>query len=303
MTRFQLHPGSVPGLGRGLGSLLGEGTQGKAGDGTRTLSLDQIEPDPDQPRRHFDKEALDELAWSITERGVIQPLIVRPHGNRFRIVAGERRWRASKIAGVREVPVVVRELTDAQVFELALIENIQRADLNPMEEAHAYRRLIDQYRHNQATLAKVVGKSRSHVANLLRLLDLPEPVRAMVEDGRLTMGHARAVLSAEDPMAAAEAAVADNLSVRDTEARMRAAKPPKTARPAAPIPAPIPGPPPAPAGSSEMAADLAALGRQLGDQLGLSVRVTNAGGRGEVVLAYDDLEQLDLICQRLSGGV
>ena len=238
---------------------------------------------------------MDELAWSITERGVIQPLIVRPHGNRFRIVAGERRWRASKIAGLRDVPVVVRELTDAQVFEVALIENIQRADLNPLEEAQAYRRLTDQYGHNQSTLAKVVGKSRSHIANLLRLLDLPEPVRAMVEDGRLSMGHARAVLGADDPVAAADAAVADNLSVRDTEARVRAAKPrAKAARRAAPVPTAPP--------ESEMEADLAALGRQLSIQLGLPVTVTNAGGRGEVVLAYGDLEQLDLICQRLSAG-
>lgn len=299
MTRRGVHSGWVPAsqsLGRGLDSLLGEGGRTQAGDGTRTLSLDQIEPDPNQPRRHFDGQALEELARSIKERGVIQPLVVRPSGNRFRLVAGERRWRASKLAGLRDVPVVVRELDESQVFELALIENIQRADLNAMEEAEAYRRLIDQHGHTQARLAEIVGKSRSHVANALRLLELPEPVRAMVEDGRLSMGHARAVLSAPDPEAAARAAVADNLSVRDTEARVRAARPkPKARRRAAP-----PAPPGAP--DTEMDADLAALGKQLGEQLGVEVRVTNDGGRGEVVLSYADLEQLDLICQRLSGG-
>ncbi len=293
MTSYRPHPHSLPvtgSLGRGLDSLLGEGGRAKAGDGTRSLSLDQIEPDPNQPRRRFDPEALEELARSIAERGVIQPLVVRPSGNRFRLVAGERRWRASRIAGLRDVPVVVRELTDAQVFEIALIENIQRADLNALEEAEAYRRLLDEHGHTREALARTVGKSRSHIANLLRLLDLPEPVRDMVRDGRLSMGHARAVLAADDPVAAAEAVVAGALSVRDVEARVRKAKPARGGR------ARRTG-----GGGAVADADLAALGRQLSDHLGVPVTVTNRKGRGEVVLRYSGLEQLDRICQRLSG--
>lgn len=276
-------------LGRGLDSLLGEGVRSASGDGTRLLSPGQIEPDPDQPRRHFDKDGLDELSASIRERGVIQPLIVRPHGNRFRLVAGERRWRAAQMAGLEQVPVVVRELTDTQVFEVALIENIQRADLNAMEEANAYHRLLEEFGHTQEQLARIVGKSRSHVANLLRLLDLPAPVRAMVEEGRLSMGHARAVLSADDPEAAARDAIAERLSVRDTEARVRRARPParRTRRSAS-------------SGDDVADADLAALGRQLSDHLGIAVTVTSKGGKGEVVLRYTGMEQLDLICQRLS---
>ena len=215
---------------------------------------------------------------------------MRPHGNRFRLVAGERRWRAAQAAGLDQVPVVVRELTDAQVFEIALIENIQRADLNAMEEADAYRRLLDQYGHTQDQLARIVGKSRSHVTNLLRLLDLPAPVRAMVEDGRLSMGHARAVAAAPDPEAAAREAMAERLSVRDTEARVRRARPKSARRSRKAV-----------SGDEVADADLAALSRQLSDHLGVAVTVTSKGGKGEVVLRYTGMEQLDLICQRLSA--
>ncbi len=301
MTRRGVHSGwrpATPTLGRGLDSLLGESGRDERG-GTRTLSLDQIEPDPDQPRRHFDPDALAELSRSIAERGVIQPLVVRPHGNRFRLVAGERRWRASRQAGLTDVPVVVRELSDAEVFEIALIENIQRADLNAIEEAQAYRRLATEFGHSQEALARIVGKSRSHVANLLRLLDLPEPVREMVADGRLSMGHARAVLGADDPLAAAQAVVADRLTVRDTEARVRKAKPAKAK---APRRSPTPDADAEKGGDEVADADLMALGRQLSDRLDAPVTVSSRGGAGEVVIRYHDLEQLDRICQRLSGS-
>lgn len=302
MTRRVTHGGWIPAsqnLGRGLDSLLGEST-GQAGDGTRTLNLDQIEPDPDQPRGRFEDEALTELAASIRERGVIQPLIVRPHGNRFRLVAGERRWRASRLAGLSEVPVVVRALEGAQVFEIALIENIQRADLNPVEEARAYRRLLDEHGHTQERLAGIVGKSRPHIANLLRLLDLPESVRSLVEDGRLSMGHARAVLAADDPEGAAHAAVAGELTVRETEAAARASRPqrarsPGRKRPAEPTPVEPQG---------ELAADLRLLGRQLGEAVGLDVTLAPGDAQGQtgtLTVAYRSAEELDRLCQLLSA--
>ena len=176
-----------------------------------------IEPHPDQPRRHFDEEALDELAASIQARGVIQPIIVRPHGHRFQIVAGERRWRAAQKARLHEIPAIVREFSDAETLEVALIENIQRQDLNAIEEAQAYKRLVDDYGHTQEELGKLVHKSRSHVANLLRLLDLPAKVQVLVGTGQLSMGHARALVTAKDPEGLAEEIVRRGLSVRETE--------------------------------------------------------------------------------------
>jgi ParB family transcriptional regulator, chromosome partitioning protein len=282
------------GLGRGLSALLGEAAaeQPIARDATRSagvqmLPVSSIAPNPDQPRRHFDEAALDELATSLSERGLIQPIVVRPHGGHYQIVAGERRWRAAQRARLHEVPVLVRELGDAETMELAIVENVQRQDLNAIEEAAAYQRLIDDFGHKQDALAKIVGKSRSHVANLLRLLDLPEPVRAAVADGRLSMGHARALVSAPDAEQLALDVIARGLSVRETEALARGGKAPR--RREAPIEY---------KGSS---ADVDMLQRQLADQLGLKVSISHGPKGGTVTVAYATLDQLDLICQRLSG--
>jgi ParB family chromosome partitioning protein len=278
------------GLGRGLSSLLGEVAQetpvaGGTRSGIQMLPVASIEPHPGQPRRHFDEDALAELAQSIKARGLIQPIVVRPNGHRYQIVAGERRWRAAQKARLHEVPVIIREFDDVETLQVALIENIQRQDLNAIEEADAYQRLIQEYGHTQEALGKLVHKSRSHVANLLRLLDLPQPVRAMVASGELSMGHARALIGASDPEALARQVVERGLSVRETERLARAAKP-------------------KPKGRIEYKgadADIEALERQLGDILGLTVKITHRPGGGTVALSYSSLDQLDMICQRLSG--
>jgi ParB family chromosome partitioning protein len=245
-----------------------------------------IEPHPRQPRRHFDDAALDELAASIQARGVIQPIIVRAHGHRFQIVAGERRWRASQRARLHEIPAIVRDFTEEETLEVALIENIQRADLNAIEEAQAYGRLLADFGHSQEELGRLVNKSRSHIANLLRLLDLPEDVQAMVVSGALSMGHARAVITAADPAALAEEVIRRKLSVRETErlAQQGRAKKPRSAAPAAANP------------------DIAALQRQLSELIGVTVTVRDSGGSGTLTLNYSSLDQLDMICQRLTGG-
>ena len=279
------------GLGRGLSSLLGEVAHeapisGGSG-GAQTLPVSSIEPHPGQPRRHFDEEALDELAESIRARGVIQPIVVRPNGHRYQIVAGERRWRAAQRAQLHEVPVIIREFSDTETLEVALIENVQRKDLNAIEEAEGYKRLIDDYGHTQDALGKLVHKSRSHVANLLRLLDLPQKVRAYVATGDLSMGHARALIPAKDPEALAEQVVERGLSVRDTEKLVRAGRPRPPVQGRLEI-----------KGSN---ADIEALERQLGDLLGLKVKIAHAGNGGTVTLGYSTLDQLDMICQRLSG--
>src|ERR1700761_9742873 len=198
------------GLGRGLSALLGEVEReqpieaGEArAEGVRLIAIADIRPHPDQPRRHFDEEKLEELAQSIAERGLLQPIVVRKIGTGYQIVAGERRWRAAQRARLHEVPALVRDLTDTETLEIAIIENIQRADLNAIEEAEAFQRLTAEFGHSQEELGKIVGKSRSHVANLLRLLDLPESVRNEVADGNLSMGHARALITATDPQALA----------------------------------------------------------------------------------------------------
>ena len=281
------------GLGRGLSALLGEAVREEpvaAGadrsTGVRTLPVSQLEPHPEQPRRHFDEAALEELARSIEARGLIQPIVVRPWQGRYQIVAGERRWRAAQRAKLHEVPVIIREFDEAETLELALIENIQREDLNAIEEAEAYSKLIERFGHSQDALGKIVHKSRSHIANLLRLLDLPASVRAMIADGRLSMGHGRALITATDPEALARQVLDRGLSVRETEKLAQAARP---ARPGA-------------GGSSRAPdADIAALERQLGDILGLKVKIGYAGGSGSVTLGFSSLDQLDLICQRLTG--
>ena len=285
------------GLGRGLGSLLGDlvpdtpiAPGATPAAGIRLLPIDSLAPHPDQPRRYFDSALLDELAESIAARGLIQPIVVRPHGHSFQIVAGERRWRAAQRARLHEVPVVVRDLSDTETLEIALVENIQRQDLNAIEEAQAYRRLSAEFGHTQETLAQIVHKSRSHVANLLRLLDLPDSVQERVIDGTLSMGHARALLGAGDVETLASEVVARNLSVRDTEKLVRNAKvgskPSGAARRRG-------------AGGDD--ADIAALEHQLADLLGLSIRIVHGDKGGTLTLSYSTLDQLDMVCQRLSG--
>jgi ParB family chromosome partitioning protein len=279
------------GLGRGLSSLLGEVAHEapvSGGGAVQTLPVASIEPHPEQPRRHFDEEALGELAESIRLRGLIQPIVVRPNGHRYQIVAGERRWRAAQKAQLHEVPVIVREFDDGETLEVALIENVQRQDLNAIEEAEGYKRLIDEYGHTQEVLGKLVHKSRSHVANLLRLLDLPERVRAYVATGELSMGHARALVPAENPQAYADEVVRRGLSVRDTEKLVRLGLERKPSR----------GRLNQARASNE---DIDALQRQLGDLLGLKVTISHGNNGGTVSLGYSTLDQLDMICQRLSG--
>lgn len=286
-----------PGLGRGLSALLGDAAveapvSGRAGEvpiGVRTLPVSALAPHPGQPRRHFDEDKLEELARSIAQRGLIQPIVVRPHGHDYQIVAGERRWRAAQRARLHEVPVVVRELSDEEAMEIALVENIQRADLNAIEEAEAYRRLIDQYGHTQDALGRIVHKSRSHVSNLLRLLDLPQRVRDLVVEGAIDMGHARALIGAPDVAALARRVIDEGLSVRETERLAREAKPTGAKRS-------VTGPP-----ARERDADIAALERQLGDLLGLGIRIQHSDKGGTLTLSYSTLDQLDMVCQRLSG--
>ncbi len=303
-----------PALGRGLGALLGDsrreeplvtplalaqargsaaGAAVQAG-GLASLSIAEIVPHPDQPRRHFDEAALDELAASIAARGVIQPVIVRPvSGGRYQLVAGERRWRAAQRAGLHEIPALVRDLGEREVMALALIENLQREDLNPIEEARAYHRLAEGEGLTQAEIARMVDKSRSHVANFQRLLTLPGLVIELVEEGRLSMGHARALIGVEDALALAQTAIAQQLSVREVEKLVR--------RRNAPVAAPRRA---RTARDSGDAADIAAVQSHLEEFLGLSVRINaDADPRsGAVTIRYRTLDQLDLICQRLTGG-
>lgn len=283
-----------PGLGRGLSALLGDSLPEEpikgnptSASGVRMLPISSLVADPNQPRRHFDEEALDTLAESIRTRGLIQPIFVRPHGQSFQIVAGERRWRAAQRARLHEVPVIVRELSDAETLEIALIENIQRQDLNAIEEAEGYARLIREFGHTQEALGKIVHKSRSHIANLLRLLDLPVPVREMVVDRSLEMGHARALIGSPDPEKLAREVVAKGLSVRDTEKLARTAKPAPKRK--------------ASENRSEGDPDIAALERHLGDVLGLNVRIAHGEKGGTLSVSYSTLDQLDMVCQRLSG--
>ena len=292
------------GLGRGLAALLDEAVrtggakpdegaeQASPARGVREIEIGRIRPNPAQPRMHFDDESIAELAESIAERGVLQPILLRPAGDDFQLVAGERRWRAAQRARLHTIPAIVREIDDSTSAEIALIENVQRQDLNAIEEAEGYRQLVDRYGHTQDEVARLVHKSRSHVANLLRLLDLPDAVKQSLLRGDLSMGHARAILTASDPQALAQEIVAKGLSVRQAEDLAKRAKPggggsvdPDSSRPEA----------------RTTDADLAVLERQLGDMLGLKVKVANNGTRGTVTLHYSSLDQLDMICQRLSG--
>ncbi len=285
------------GLGRGLSALMAdvapEPTQAEGSTSAdRNVPIEQIFPNPDQPRRSFTEDAMEELADSIRTKGVIQPLIVRPNPRRegtFEIVAGERRWRASQMAQLHELPVIVREFDDIEVLEVAIIENIQRADLNPVEEAAGYRQLMDRFGHTQEKLSHALGKSRSHIANLMRLLTLPDDVIDLVRTGALTAGHARALVTSENPSALAHEIVRKGLSVREAEALVKKAKPD--------------GKPKARRQSLEKDADTRALENDLSAALGLKVSIdhSRANGAGAVSIKYKSLEDLDDLCAKLSS--
>jgi len=294
------------GLGRGLNALLGDAlgevsvgspaslqSNGGVGDGRdiRRIALAAIRPLPGQPRRHFDDAAIDELADSIRARGLLQPILVRaaPDGSGYQLVAGERRWRAAQRAGLHEIPALVRSFDDSTTYEIALVENIQREDLSAIEEALGYRRLIADYGHSADALGRLVGKSRSHIANLLRLLDLPEAVQALIADGSLAMGHARALIGHPQAEMVAQQAVAEGLSVRAVEALVRSSRAAAGKAPRAR----------SPRGHD---ADIAAVERHLAELLGVIVTIAYQGaGAGALTLRFATLDQLDMICQRLSG--
>ena len=277
-------------LGRGLAALIGDDTTEEAViqdiRNLRHLSLDLLHPSPNNPRKHFVDGELDELAHSIRDKGLLQPLVVRtrPDGE-YEIVAGERRWRAAQRAGLHEVPVLVRELNDGEALEIALIENIQRTDLNPLEEARAYSLLIDRFAYTQQQLAESIGKSRSHITNTLRLLTLPENVRAEIEQGKLTAGHARALIATDAPEDLAKQIIALGMSVREAEGLARA----KMGRAAKTRPT--------------KDADTRALEASLSIILGLAVEIDDRGPKGgEVRISYRSLEQLEDVCRRLRGS-
>jgi ParB family chromosome partitioning protein len=285
------------GLGMGLSALLGEAksapVSGEADRGVREVDIARIRRNPNQPRKYFDEAALDELSKSIAARGVLQPILVRPlEDGGFEIVAGERRWRAAQLAQLHAIPAIVRDIDDASTAEIALIENVQRQDLNAIEEAEGYRQLIEHFGHTQDDIGRIVHKSRSHVANLLRLLDLPEFVRQSLVNGDISMGHARAVASSSDPEALTREIIAQGLSVREAERLAQKARPGAVSTPARAS---------VPKAASASNADLEALQRQLADLLGLRVKVHHHGNSGSILLHYSTLDQLDMICQRLSG--
>ena len=286
------------GLGRGLSALIDDSARIRtdipttSDGGVRPIEIARIRPNPAQPRQLFDDQALAELAASIAERGVLQPILVRPVDEGYELVAGERRWRAAQRAQLHEIPAIIREFDEESRAEVALIENIQRENLNAIEEAEAYRRLISGYGHSQEVVGKLVGKSRSHIANLLRLLELPDSVRLMLMRGDISMGHARAIATAPDPEALANEIVDGDLSVRQAEHLAKKVRP----GPGSDI-----GRASARNYQRPVDADLAALERQLSDLLGVRVKVSHGKSGGSVSLHYSTLDQLDLICQRLSG--
>lgn len=284
------------GLGRGLSALMADVDAGPAvapsapRKAEQVIDIARIKPNPDQPRRTFTEEALAELTASIKEKGIIQPMILRvnprdPDG--YEIVAGERRWRAAQRAQLHEVPAIVRELDDTEVLELAIIENIQRADLNAVEEAAGYRQLMDRFGHTQEKLAEALGKSRSHIANLLRLLNLPEPVLDMVRGGELSAGHARALVTSEEAETLAREIVKKGLSVRQTEALAKGPKAPKS------LPDNV---------TPMKDADTRHLEQDLSAALGMKVSIDHKPGQesGSITVRYKDLTQLDEVCRRLS---
>lgn len=285
------------GLGRGLSALMSDvnlrpGAEGSPGTETR-LPVDRLHPNPAQPRRNFDRAALEALAESIGQKGIIQPLIVRPAGDGWEIVAGERRWRAAQMARLHEVPAIIRDLDDVEVLEIAIIENIQREDLNAIEEAEGLRQLIDRFGHTQERVAEALSRSRSHVANLLRLLTLPETVQGMVRSGALSAGHARVLVGHGNAEEAARLIVSEGLSVRETERRLSRAE-----RGAAGG---------GRGGSGERAAggkdaDTLALERDLAANLGMVVAIDDRSGAGTLSIRYNGFDELDLLCRLLSAA-
>ena len=274
------------GLGMGLSALLGGAPDLASAEGVRTVPIEFLRPSTLQPRRYFGEDELAALTDSIRARGVMQPLLVRRLAGadeQYEIVAGERRWRAAQLAGCHELPVVIYALSDREALELALLENVQRQDLTPLEEADGYRRLIDEFGHTQEELARTLGKSRSHIANLMRLLGLPGTLRAMLESGQLSAGHARALLGARDPAPMARQVVARGLNVRQTEALVR------NERQAG-----------KPKGTPPRDADTVAVERDLSSRLGLPVRLRRRGKGGILRIAYRSLDQLDELIRRLS---
>jgi ParB family chromosome partitioning protein len=280
-------------LGRGLSALLGDEAEDYASLDRLRLSkmvpVEFLQPGKSQPRKRFNTESNAALTDSIREKGVLQPLLVRRHpkqANVYEIVAGERRWRAAQQASLREVPVVIKELSDSEALEIALIENIQREDLTPIEEAAGYQRLIDEFKHTQEALAQAVGKSRSHIANLLRLLTLPESIREMVNDGVLSAGHARALITVDAPEALAKKIVRRGLNVRQTERLVRKAQNTTTL----------------PTARAEKDPNTVALEENLTQLLGLKVLIETRGEGGALKISYKTLDQLDGILQRLTHG-
>ncbi|PIE15956.1 MAG: chromosome partitioning protein ParB [Rhodobacterales bacterium] len=286
------------GLGRGLSALMAdvtpepETTSDRPRRADQMVPVEKIFPNPGQPRRHFTKEQLDDLANSIREKGVIQPLLLRKNPrdeDTFEIVAGERRWRAAQQAQLHEVPAIIRDYNDTEALEVAIIENIQRADLNAIEEAQGYRDLMKRFGHTQEKVSEALGKSRSHIANLLRLLNLPDEVQDMVIEGDLTAGHARALVTAEDPVGLGKKIAAKGLSVRDAERLAKGPKPvQKTSKSAARV---------------EKDADTRALEGDLSAALGMKVTIDHKSGgeSGVVTIRYNNLEQLDDICSKLGS--
>ncbi|MGR3792693.1 ParB/RepB/Spo0J family partition protein [Vannielia sp. SX4] len=282
------------GLGRGLSALMADVAPRDESSSVptaaeRRLPIERVEPNPEQPRRDFEMEPLQELADSIREHGIIQPLIVRENiikSGTYQIVAGERRWRAAQMAQLHEVPVIIRDFSDEEVLEVAIIENIQREDLNPIDEAHGYRQLVERFGHTQEHLAKALGKSRSHLANLMRLLQLPEDVQRLLRDGRLSSGHARALITSENASELARTVVQKGLSVRDTEKLAKGGAQSKRQSKQSP----------------SKDADTKALENDLSANLGLKVSIEHAAnGSGKMLLSYRDLDDLDALCRVLTA--
>ncbi|MGB5560164.1 MAG: ParB/RepB/Spo0J family partition protein [Paracoccaceae bacterium] len=287
------------GLGRGLSALMADVAPAQQSTdepmrrrGDMFVPIEQIDANPDQPRRLFRPEDLEELAASIRAKGVLQPLIVRKNPKKtenYEIVAGERRWRAAQMAQLHQLPVLIRDYTDAEVLEIAIIENVQRADLNPVEEATGYRQLMDRFGHTQEKLAEALSKSRSHIANLMRLLQLPDDVLEMVRNGDLSAGHARALITTENPSELAKRVVAKGLSVRETEQLAK-------------------GPKPATAKSAQTPrskdADTIAIEQDLSANLKMKVQINHAVGKesGQVTISYQNMDELDEVCRILSAA-
>lgn len=283
-------------LGRGLASLIGdvgqESAQTERPRNQRKVPIEFLRANPKNPRRAFDETELDELASSIRERGVIQPIVVRAvrgTPDAYEIIAGERRWRAAQRAGLHEVPIVPLDVTDTEALEIAIIENVQRADLNAMEEARGYHALADEYKRSQEDIARIVGKSRSHVANTMRLTRLPQPVQQYISDGKLSAGHARVLIGETDAVDLARQMIDGGLSVREAEALIKA----RSGQPAAK--------PTKPRSKAPKNADTIALEERLSDALGLSVTIDHRNNGGVVHVRYRDLDQLDEVVKRLEG--